>query len=108
MSIPLQKGHARITPAAGGKSHRRVDFQQIDENTHRLTIHGIGEGEIQIQQDGHFTNAPWSTTNHSGKPELHRISGITERSNDRATGSFKIERDGIETAKGYFDVKTLS
>ncbi|MBI2473373.1 hypothetical protein HYV70_02360 [Candidatus Uhrbacteria bacterium] len=101
---PTYKGHAHITTPNGNRNARRVDMVEIDGGKHRLTIHGVGEAEIHVQQ-GRFENEPWATNGQSGHPEIHRIGGVAEQTNGQIKGRFKITRDGKQTSDGEFNVR---
>ena len=107
--LPLSKqyeGESIFTPTGGKIQRGSTTLEEQGDGKYRLTIHGLGEGEIQLQAGG-YKNEPFAAKNIlNGNPEIHRIEGMTERTGKRIKGGFKISRDGYQTYEGDFDVSS--
>ncbi len=108
--MEIYKGKVRIS-SGGDTTERSIDIRKIDPRTHRVTIPGLGQGEIQFDERGNFKNQPWATAvpitigptiERPKTPEIHRIEGTTEKIKDTIKGKYRLSRDGEITAEGDF------
>lgn len=91
-------GRAAITQPSGTEVETTIHINELDGGRHRVRIRNFGEGEVQMDDSGRFSDEPFA---YGG--QLNRARGVVERGPEGSLrGHFNVERDGEEVARGSF------
>jgi hypothetical protein len=95
-------GRASVTQADSATVvDTSIHINELPNGQHRVRIRNFGEGEVQMDEAGRFSDAPFAY-----EDKLNRVRGIVETGPDGSLkGDFNIERDGVEVGRGSFNAR---